>query len=182
MNVPATNTRLPMSSRSQISPLVILGMLVRGDRGTNVVCLGNGFGSGRRGASLATVRGLTTAKAVECSPTGGGSTGPRVPAAVPMADGPVGVSHQRADLVPCRGRSRRCARRLRVAGGVHVCAVEDLSDQEFTSQELACVTATVGELGLPRWPWWRSPRYWADAGDRGVAAGAAVGGDRSSCP
>ena len=35
-----------------------------------------------------------------------------------------------------------------LAGGVQVCAVEDLSDQELTSQELACATATVGELWL----------------------------------
>ena len=42
VNEPAMKTRLPTTSMSQISPLLIFGMSVRGVSGTSAVCPGPG--------------------------------------------------------------------------------------------------------------------------------------------
>lgn len=47
VKLPATNTRLPTISRSQISPSLINGVLVRGTSGTSRVWPGGGCGAER---------------------------------------------------------------------------------------------------------------------------------------
>src|SRR5215203_4040753 len=84
VNVPATKTRLPTTSRSQISPLLIFGMSARGVRGTRVLWFGSGFGS----TGGVTVPGLTTTENFWVFATALLDRATRA-AAVPVATGPL---------------------------------------------------------------------------------------------
>ncbi len=80
-------------------------------------------------------------------------------AAVPVATGPLeSASSELILLVLVDAAARRL---VALAGEVQVWAVDERSDQELTSQEPACATATVGELWLVAVV--AVPAVWAEA-------------------
>ena len=142
VNVPAMNTRLPTTSMFQISPLLIFGMSTRAFSGTTAVCPGAGLVPGVSGV---TVPGLTTTEKRWVFATARLDRATRA-AAVPVATGPLeSVISELILFVPVDAAARRV---VALVGLVQVCAREDRSDQELTSQEPDCATATVGELWL----------------------------------
>ena len=135
VNVPAMKTRVPTISMSQISPLLIFGMSVRGVWG-RARCARVGESCPDRLASAVPAPGLTTTEN-SCLPPAEALVRARRPAAVPVANWPVGVGEQRADLDRCRVAAG-VARVELSAGAVQVRVEEDLTLHELTSQEPVC--------------------------------------------
>jgi hypothetical protein len=120
--------------------LLIFGMSTRAFSGTTAVCPGAGLVPG-----VSAAPGLTTTEKRWVFAVALLVRATRA-AAVPMGTTPLESAVSELTLLVLVAAG--VARVVVFVGRVQVWVVEDLSDQELTSQDPACATATVGELWL----------------------------------